>query len=203
MTDRDPVAERLRGPWVPAGKAPRQHGGVTEARTALMETFRWQAGHADVWRVFADADAFVAVVEGLVEPWGDQGVTRVVGIESRGFLLGAAAALALGVGFVAVRKADGLLPGPKVATTADPDYRRQRHRLRMQTVLQPADRVLLVDDWAERGSQARAARRLVEACGATFLGVSVLVDQLSAESRDALGRVTALVAAEELGLPDE
>ncbi len=168
-----------------------------------METFRWQAGHADVWRVFADADAFVAVVEGLVEPWGDQGVTRVVGIESRGFLLGAAAALALGVGFVAVRKADGLLPGPKVATTADPDYRRQRHRLRMQTVLQPADRVLLVDDWAERGSQARAARRLVEACGATFLGVSVLVDQLSAESRDALGRVTALVAAEELGLPDE
>lgn len=168
-----------------------------------METFRWQAGHADVWRVFADADAFVAVVEGLVEPWRDQGVTRVVGIESRGFLLGAAAALALGVGFVAVRKADGLLPGPKVTTTADLDYRRQRHRLRMQTVLRPADRVLLVDDWAERGSQARAARRLVEACGATFLGVSVLVDQLSAESRDALGRVTALVAAEELGLPDE
>lgn len=127
----------------------------------------------------------------------------MVGIESRGFLLGAAAALDLGVGFVAVRKADGLLPGPKVTTTADLDYRGQRHRLRMQKVLRSADRVLLVDDWAERGSQARAARRLVEACGATFLGVSVLVDQLSADSRDALGRVTALVAAEELGLPNE
>lgn len=176
---------------------------MTEARAALLETFRWQAGHADVWRVFANADAFAAVVAGLVEPWRDRGVTRVVGIESRGFLLGGAAALALGVGFVAVRKADGLLPGPKVTTTSDLDYRRQRHRLRMQTVLQPADRALLVDDWAERGSQARAAGHLIEACGATFLGVSVLVDQLSPESRDALGRVTALITAEELRLPDQ
>ena len=73
----------------------------------------------------------------------------------------------------------------------------------MQTVLQPADRALLVDDWAHRGSQARAAGHLIEACGATFLGVSVLVDQLSPESRDALGRVTALITAEELGLPDQ
>ena len=69
----------------------------------------------------------------------------------------------------------------------------------MQTVLSPEDGVLLVDDWAERGSQARAARQLVEACGARFLGVSVLVDQLTTATRSDLGRVTALVHADELG----
>jgi adenine phosphoribosyltransferase len=175
---------------------------VTPARDALLEHFRWHGGHADVWRVFADGEALGAVVAGLVEPWRDRGVTRVVGVESRGFLLGAAAAVSLGVGFVAVRKADGLFPGEKVTTEAEADYRGRRHRLRMQAVLTPRDRVLLVDDWAERGSQARAVRRLVESGGATFLGASLLVDQLEPAARAALGRVTALVDAAELGDPD-
>ncbi|GAA4758313.1 hypothetical protein GCM10023328_47520 [Modestobacter marinus] len=154
-----------------------------------------------MWRVFADADALRDVVSGLVEPWHDQGVTRVVGIESRGFLLGGAAAVSLAVGFVAVRKSEGLLPGAKVTVDAEEDYRGLSHRLRMQDVLTPRDRVLLVDDWAERGSQARAARHLVERSGAAFLGISVLVDQLSSAARTELGRVTALVTADELGQP--
>jgi len=106
------------------------------------------------------------------------------------------------VGFVAVRKTEGLLPGPKLMTAAEEDYRGRRHELRMQAVLRADDRVLLVDDWAERGSQARAARHLVEACGATFAGVSLLVDQLDTQARMALGRVTALATADELGDPD-
>ena len=176
---------------------------MTAARTALLEHFRWNGGHADVWRVFADGDALASVVGGLADPWRGDGVTHVVGIESRGFLLGAAAAVSLGAGFVAVRKADGLFPGATVSAQAETDYRGFRHRLRMQDVLTSGDRVLLVDDWAERGSQARAARQLVESSGATFLGVSLLVDQLSPEVRAALGRVTALVTADELGDPGE
>ncbi len=171
------------------------------ARQALLAAFRWNEGHADVWRVFADGEALAAAVAGLVEPWRDDGVTRVVGIESRGFLLGAAAAVSLGVGFVAVRKADGLFPGATLATEAAEDYRGLRHRLRMQPVLTPADRVLLVDDWAERGSQAAAAQRLVITAGATFLGVSLLVDQLEPAVRAGLGKVTSLVTAAELGDP--
>ena len=174
---------------------------MTSARAALLTSFRWQGGHADVWRVFADAEALAAVVAGLVEPWRDRGVTRVVGIESRGFLLGAAAAVSLGVGFVAVRKEEGLLPGAELTAEAEEDYRGRRHRLRMQAVLTPGDRVLLVDDWAERGSQARAARHLVESSGARFLGISLLVDQLGPVARAALGEVTALVTADELGSP--
>ncbi|MFC4944675.1 phosphoribosyltransferase [Pseudonocardia sp. GCM10023141] len=173
------------------------------ARTAVLRHFQWEDGHADVWRVFADAVGLRSVVEGLVAPWTTSGVTRVVGIESRGFLLGGACAVALDVGFVAIRKERGLLPGPKVTAWSDEDYRRQRHNLRMQRAVGPSDRVLLVDDWAERGSQARAAAQLVDACGATFVGVSIIVDQLSIDVRATLAHVTSIVTAEELGLPDD
>ncbi len=71
---------------------------------------------------------------------------------------GGATAVELGAGFVAIRKSGtGLLPGPKVRTTASPDYRGLRHGVRMQAVLVEGDAVLMVDDWAEQGSQAAAA----------------------------------------------
>jgi len=170
---------------------------------AVRSLFRWEEGHADIWRVLADSAALRSVVEGLADPWRDAGVTHVIGVESRGFLLGGATAVALGAGFVAIRKAGtGLLPGPKVWTTAAPDYRGLSHELRMQAVLGAGDAVLMVDDWAERGSQAAAACALVKQCGARWLGLSIVVDQLQDEKRLALGRVTALVAAEELGPAD-
>jgi len=176
---------------------------TSAGRAAVLERFRWEQGHADVWRVLTDAAALHAVVEGLADPWQGTGITHVVGIESRGFLLGGAAAVALGAGFVGIRKSGtGLLPGPKVRTQAAEDYRGQAHHLRMQAVLSDGDLVLMVDDWAERGSQARAARTLVEQCGATWLGLSLVVDQLADDVRQALGRITSLVHADELGPAD-
>jgi adenine phosphoribosyltransferase len=170
------------------------------AHALILERFRWVEGHADIWRVFADPAALAAVVTELAAPWQDAGVTHVVGIESRGFLLGGAVAVSLGAGFVAIRKdGTGLLPGPKVSTTAAEDYRGNQHVLRMQAVLTGRDRVLLVDDWAERGSQALAARELVARCGASFLGCSLMVDMLPASVRPRLGTVTAVVQAAELG----
>jgi adenine phosphoribosyltransferase len=172
---------------------------VAIARRELLDRFRWTGGHADVWHVFSNDAALAAVVDGLAAPWRGTGVTRVAGIESRGFLLGGAVAVAMGVGFVAIRKADGLFPGAKVTAEAATDYRGLRHQLRMQRSVDGRDRVLLVDDWAERGSQALAARELVESCGATFAGVSLMVDQLDPDTRMALARVTSLVRADELG----
>lgn len=175
---------------------------VTGARAALLQRFAWVEGHADVWRVLSDGAALAAVVEGLAAPWTAAHVTHVVGVEARGFLLGGAVAVQLGAGFVGVRKAGtGLLPGPKVTVTASPDYRGTPHVLRMQRAFPSGARVLLVDDWAERGSQALAARDLVEQAGATFLGASLLVDQLDPAARASIGRVTALVTADELGPP--
>ncbi len=66
-------------------------------------------GHADVWRLFDDADRSARDRRGLVAPFRSE-ATKVAGIESRGFILGTASALALGVGFVPIRKGAGLFP---------------------------------------------------------------------------------------------
>ncbi|NEK84411.1 phosphoribosyltransferase [Blastococcus saxobsidens] len=175
---------------------------TSAGRRAVLETFRWVGSDADIWRVFADGATFAEVVAGLAAPWTDAGVTHVVGIEARGFVVGAPAAVALGAGFVAVRKnASGTLPGPTLTATAAEDYRGVGHTLRMQEVLGPDARVLLVDDWAERGSQAEATAALVRRAGARFLGLSLVVDELSDDVRTRLGRVTALVTRSELGGP--
>lgn len=111
-------------------------------------------GHADVWRLFDDPVQLRELAVALVEPFRGE-VAKVAGIESRGFILGTAAALELGVGFVPVRKADGLFPGPKAVAEAGTDYRGNRHTLRVQrAALAGGDRVLLVDDWIETGSEA-------------------------------------------------
>ncbi|WP_328460932.1 phosphoribosyltransferase family protein [Streptomyces sp. NBC_00448] len=172
------------------------------ARDLVLEHFRWDKGHADVWAVFRDAEAMAAVVAGLVAPFRDARVTAVCGIESRGFLLGGAAAVALGAGFVPIRKSGSLFPGDKVVRRTPPDYRRRRHTLRMQRgSLGAGDRVVLVDDWIETGSQAATARAMAEECGATWLGCSVVVDQLAGERRAVLGAVRAILTARELPAP--
>jgi adenine phosphoribosyltransferase len=172
---------------------------MVSAREMLLSTFAWEGGHADVWRVFEDGSVLTAVVAGLVEPWRSRRVTKVCGIEARGFVLGGAAALQLGTGFVAIRKQGGLFPGPKRAVEAGPDYRGIRHVLQVQErTVGAGDRVLLVDDWIERGSQALAARALIEQCGGELVGITVMVDQLRDEVRGALPPVTSIVAAADL-----
>ena len=76
------------------------------------------------------------------------------------------------------------------------------HKLRMQQVVGQGDRVLVVDGWAEQGSQAAAAKTLVEQCEGHWLGLAVIVDQLSEDRRGLLRRVTRLVDADELGPAD-
>lgn len=176
-------------------------GSVEAGRSAFLDRFGWRGGHADVWASFSDATTLQALVDALAAPWSGRGITHVAGIESRGFLLGGAVAVRLGAGFVAVRKPGGLLPGPKLTVTSQPDYRGSSHELRMQAVLGCQDVVLMVDDWAERGSQAAAVRELTRLSGATFAGLSLLVDQLEDPVRAQFGRVTSLVTAAELGDP--
>jgi adenine phosphoribosyltransferase len=71
----------------------------------------------------------------------------------------------------------------------------------MQQTLTRDDAVLFVDDWAEKGAQALAVKTLVSPSGATWAGVSILVDQLQDAVRHRLGRVTSVVTADELGDP--
>lgn len=172
----------------------------TDARRLLLNEFAWVDGHADVWRVFRDPTALKAMVTALADPFRDTGITAVAGIESRGFLLGAAVAIELGVGFVAVRKAGALFPGPKVSQRTAPDYRGNQSELLIQRAsLNAGDRVLLVDDWVETGSQARAVQTLAEACEAKLVGLSVLVDGTAGPSE--LPQTHAVVQFAELPRP--
>ncbi|MEE1831983.1 phosphoribosyltransferase family protein [Streptomyces sp. SP17KL33] len=168
------------------------------ARDLALSHFQWIDGHADVWRIFRDPAALSGVVRGLAATFESEGITAVCGIESRGFLLGAAVALELGVGFIAVRKQDGLFPGEKITRRTPPDYRRLRHELRMQRAsLTAGDRVLLVDDWIETGSQAASVKSMVEEGGSRWGGCAVIVDQTSESCRRKLD-VRGLVRAAEL-----
>jgi len=168
-------------------------------RDAFLRLFTWDGGHANVWRIFGDGDAFGAVVAGLVEPWRASGITKVCGIESRGFIVGGAAAGTLGVGFVAIRKQGSLFPGAKRQIESAPDYRGWRHVLQIQQEsIETGDRILLIDDWIEHGSQASAARALIEGCGGTLVGISVMVDQLDDAQRERMPPITSLVIAKDL-----
>ena len=169
------------------------------ARDLVLEHFTWLGGHADVWAVFRDAEALEAVVKALAEPFRDAGISAVCGVEARGFLLGAAVAVELGVGFVAVRKGGGMFPGPKAERTTAPDYRRLRHQLRMQeNSVRTGDRLVLVDDWIETGRQAAAVRTMVEERGGEWAGCGVIVDQLGPGGHAPVGPVHALLTSDEL-----
>ncbi|MEO6468775.1 MAG: phosphoribosyltransferase family protein [Acidimicrobiia bacterium] len=186
----------MTAPWM-RNHRPVDPGG--SAKDAFLRRFAWDGGHADVWRVFDDGAAFAEVVAGLAEPWRTKGVTKVCGIESRGFILGGAVAAALGVGFVAIRKQGSLFPGAKREVETAPDYRKMRHVLQIQQrSLRTGDQVLLVDDWIERGSQASAARDLIARCGAALIGIAVMVDQLEEGDRANLPLATSIVTAREL-----
>ena len=172
---------------------------MTDLISELVSRFRWIDGHADIWPLFADATLFRRVAGALADPFRADSISKVAGIEARGFILGAAVALELGSGFVAVRKPGALLPGPKRTSTTRRDYRGAQTELRLQQQsLAASDRVLLVDDWCETGSQALTARELIESTGSTFVGVSVIVDQLVPQARAPLSRFEALVQYDDL-----
>jgi adenine phosphoribosyltransferase len=159
-------------------------------------------GHADVWRFFHDGRLFGRVVAGLADPFRDAAVDKVAGIETRGFILGSAVARELDAGFVAIRKAGGLFPGPKAEQRTGADYRGRELVLQLQREsLRPGDRVLLVDDWFETGAQALAAQALVGECGAELVGAAVIVDELADTARAELVPLHALLRADEL--PDD
>ena len=128
----------------------------------------------DLTPMLADARAFAAAIDALIAPFRDAGIERVVGIEARGFIFGAAAAHALGAGFVPMRK-----PGKLPARTIGVDYALEygKDRLEMHAdALVRGERVLLVDDVLATGGTLAAAARLCEQAGASVVGAAVVAE---------------------------
>jgi adenine phosphoribosyltransferase len=156
-------------------------------------------GRSDIWRAFADHELFARTVAALAAPFRGERHTKVAAVEARGFVLGGAVAAHTGAGFVAVRKADGWLPGEVAERITEPDWRGRTHNLRLQRgAVAEGDRIMLVDDWLETGAQALAARHLIEERGATLVGMSIVVDDLADDERARLGRLHALLRADAL-----
>ena len=108
----------------------------------------------------------------------------IAGIESRGFLLGAPVALALGLGFVPIRKA-GKLPSQTEREEYALEYGTAIVEIHRDAV-QPGQRVLIIDDLLATGGTAAAAVRLVEKLGGTVAGLSFLIELGFLPGRDAL-----------------
>lgn len=128
----------------------------------------------DVTPLLADPAAFADAIARLVAPFRDAGVDVVAGIEARGFVFGAAAALSLGCGFVPLRK-----PGKLPAATLGVDYALEYGSDRIEVhadAFAGRIRVLLVDDVLATGGTLAAAVRLVAEAGATVVGGAVLVE---------------------------
>jgi adenine phosphoribosyltransferase len=152
-----------------------------------------EADDHDLLLMYEDVDRLKALAEMLVAPYRSMGITRVLGQEARGFLIGGICAVELGVGFVAARKDGSYMPGELVSAVSDPDWESKRVRFHMsKRSLSARDRVLVVDDWYTTGNQCRAIRRLVEDLGATFVGASVVVEEGYSDLSD-LGLFTALL----------
>ena len=119
----------------------------------------------DITPLLADHAGFTAVVEALAEAGRDESgatvVDKVVGMEARGFILAAPVALALGTGFVPVRKA-GKLPRETHAVSYALEYGEATLELHRDAIA-PGERVLLVDDVLATGGTVAATRQLVEA----------------------------------------
>ena len=148
----------------------------------------------DITPLLADHDAFTAVVEALASAGRDADgsvvVDKVVGMEARGFILAAPVALALGAGFVPVRKA-GKLPGDTYAVSYALEYGEATLEVHRDGIA-AGDRVLLVDDVLATGGTADATRRLVEQCGGTVHAFSVLMELAFLHGRDAIDGVDLL-----------
>ncbi|MGI8901283.1 MAG: adenine phosphoribosyltransferase [Nocardioides sp.] len=142
----------------------------------------------DITPLLADHAVFSAVVEAMAAAGRDDRgqvlVDKVLGMEARGFILAAPVALALGTGFVPVRKA-GKLPGPTHAVSYALEYGEAVLEVH-QDAFREGERVLLVDDVLATGGTAAATRQLVEKCGAVAVGLSVLIELSSLEGRKQL-----------------
>lgn len=140
----------------------------------------------DLGPVFADGPAFRALVDALAGGVGPD-VDVVVGIEARGFLLAAAVSYATGLGVVPVRK-----PGKSPLVAHRVDYRLEYGTAALELpagLVQPGQRVVIMDDVLATGGTARATCELVVAAGAVVAGVSVVLELAALGGRAVLGGV--------------
>ena len=128
----------------------------------------------DITPLLGDHGALLESIALLAKPYAGKGITKVVGIESRGFILAPGVALAIGAGFVPVRK-PGKLPWKAISESYGLEYGKDTIEIHEDSV-GPDDLVLIVDDVLATGGTANAAISLVSKLGAKIFGCAFLID---------------------------
>ena len=139
----------------------------------------------DVTPLLGDAQALPAAVAALADPFRKEGIEQVLGIESRGFVLGVPVAIALGTGFTMIRK-KGKLPHSTTSVTYDLEYGTDTVEMHTDAV-RPGQRVLVVDDLIATGGTAAAAVTLARKAGAHVVACAFLIELAGLGGRKQLG----------------
>lgn len=138
----------------------------------------------DITPILARPSLVKRTVEALAAPFLEKGISEVVGIEARGFILGAMLAHELEAGFVPVRK-QGNLPRATLVEEYSLEYGTDAVEVHADA-LGEGDRVLIHDDLIATGGTAAATGRLVKKAGATVVGLSFLIELEALQGRDQL-----------------
>jgi adenine phosphoribosyltransferase len=138
----------------------------------------------DITTLLRDRHGFHQVIEALAAPYLDARIDLVVGIESRGFILGGAIAHRIGAGFVPVRKL-GKLPSKSIRVTYDLEYGSDSLEVHADAVNR-GQRVLIVDDLLATGGTARATADLVKQLGGTVHALAFLIELAELKGRTRL-----------------
>jgi len=138
----------------------------------------------DITTLLRNPTGLKAAIDRLSTPYQGDGIDVVVGIESRGFILGAAVAERIGAGFIPIRK-PGKLPATSIKETYDLEYGQDALEIHADAV-DRGQRVLIVDDVLATGGTASAAAQLVRKLGGELQGLAFLIELLALNGKSRL-----------------
>jgi adenine phosphoribosyltransferase len=138
----------------------------------------------DVTTLLRDPEGFRMAIDSIAEPYRDRGIRAVVGIESRGFILGSAVADRINAGFIPVRKL-GKLPAACIRATYELEYGTDSLEMHRDAI-ENGQRVIVVDDLLATGGTARATVNLVKQIGGVVEGVAFLIELVALNGRSKL-----------------
>ncbi len=128
----------------------------------------------DVTTLFSDARGFRIAIDQLLHPYAGERIDKVVGLEARGFIIGGAIAHQLSVGFVPIRK-KGKLPGRSYEQAYELEYGQAIMEMH-DDVIEPGEKILVVDDLLATGGTAEAGIKLIERAGGEVIGCAFIID---------------------------
>jgi len=138
----------------------------------------------DITTLIQNKEAFKKAIELLSKKYKGKRIDKVVGVEARGFIFGAAVAYKIGAGFVPVRK-KGKLPHKTIAATYVLEYGTDTLEIH-QDAIAPGEKVLIIDDLLATGGTVKAVTELVEGLKGKIIGIAFLVELTDLKGKDKL-----------------